>query len=983
MIVGFRATAKSDSLLLLLLISSALVSVLCAGNRSQIEPTGATNAYGEPIKWSFGGWAPLDGKAPNGTATSPLPPHARVARQQQAASEPLKESASISHGEQVQYQAANGAKWAGSPDSQQHQSMKLLTGPAYAMPMQRAQQFSPPAPAPIIRGHLLGPHQSPNRQRPMQQQRYQPPQQPHRMHAQLMQHNQMRPNAHPYPMAQQHRPMHLAEMHLQQQREQQKYHQQHMRQQQMQHEQMHQQQMMQHQQFRPPAVGNAYRQPARYPAAASAPQVSHHHQEREPAHVGSYKVINGEQPVIFTHSLAAGPQPDRMPVLEVNGRANNTYANGQVANEQHAKTTAGYSSSPSSERDNANYQIANSYQMADDHHQQPQGNNIQDIKQQQLQYSERQRSEADKPAAKSPYLTIPVAVETEGDKVLTADDINEIEKHVINVLPNMKTADKIVKMADAHLALAPVTLSSPQPQQPASSQPPAEQQQRGVPEHQVHYDEHRSTMKQLEGDLKEPVTRPAGEYRTSTQHAEQHSTVPATSYGPQSSPSMTSTTGGQEKEQPAQQQQQQEVHVVEPQYFVATGPAQELGTFDPDQIGDYNLIKNDLLNNFRYEPTRAQPGARGQQTASTQPMPYSPSPVRHNPPTATVTRYFQQGPAQNQPNRQHRGRGLFGRLNGGFGRQQQQEYPSTASPSAGSTKTLGGRKVSEVMRPLIHTTPVPMTSPIHVPSVEPEKVDAIQLIASSGNGQANDKRPMVVEAHQLVNHTPDGGIDYNSGAPMGNYSQGQQQESRHNSQHQSDQQGAIIEYVAINEQALNNAANQQQSHDAANQQQQQQQHYEIAGQQEVQPIYVSGEQAPATRQPYDYTMPTESQSSSHAGQQQQQQQEQVQPTPPSTYLVSDHSPANHQPEEGSLAPWSPSVASEHQRQQIELNEHAPMQQMDMPATAGYNFFNQQQDQPATATSGQPQEYENKQETTGKQDTRWRTKAGGSQPNPGN
>lgn len=796
-------------------------------------------------------------------------------------------------------------------------------------------------------------------------------------------------------------------------------------------------------------------QPGRsIPHYPGSPLMHHNQQQQrqqgsqEPPPVGAYKVVEGEQPILFSTSLSN----ERIPMIEVSanpqtsdkGYRNESREQQQQQHQQQVEKgiepTASsppdqpYSSTLAAiEKDNLNYQSAlsqvNSNYSPEEQHQ---SNNIQDIKQKQQQHYEQQKP-INKESAKSKpsYLTIPVAVETEGDKVLTADDINEIEKHVINVLPNLKTADKIVKIADAQLTMANIknAAESHAKQQQQQNQNQNQNQAKGPEMHQVNYEEHRTTMKQLEGDIKQQQEQYNKQVSSQAEQAAGAPSVSGYNSNVPASLNQATTATAQHVEDPAQQLQQQ--LLAEHQYFVATGPLQEIGTVDPDQVADYNLIKNDLLNNFRYEPTRATQGQPGQkqQTSSTPAMTYAVSmsplsaPIRQhlsrgnprahqqNPPPASVTRYFHQGapsgsaPPTQRPYSNTRNNNLFGRLNSGRG-----SYANQAQFSSTTKTMMGGRKVSEVMRPLIHTTPVPMTSPLHVPSVEPEKVDAIQLIA----GHANDKQPMVVEAHQLVNHTPDGGIDYNSGMSV----QGLQQHHVHHQQNQSNyeqpagdrqqqqyaapvtqdnsdnNQGAIIEYVAISDQVLNNAmAKEQHQHQ---QQPQQSSGYEIPSSPEVQPVYVQEQQPHQQRLPqqpdgannnnrapflYDYTMSTQ--------QQPQQQREPNTQTTPAGYLLNTLPAQMQQPDQQPSLAWSPSVANEHQQQQAELEQAGPMQQLEMPATAGYNFFQQDQQQHSTPALQQQlqQEFEDQQQQQQQQHKheagqRWRTKAGGSQPNPG-
>lgn len=470
-------------------------------------------------------------------------------------------------------------------------------------------------------------------------------------------------------------------------------------------------------------------------------------------------------------------------------------------------------------------------------------------------------------------------------------------------------------------------------------------------------------MKQLEADQPQHQSTPSYQQSASPGSTPRQPEATASNYG------SSASTASVEHQQPSD--------LGEPhQYFMAAGPLEEVAPVDADQMNEYQLIKNDLLQSIRYEPTRAvssgqhsqQQQQQQYQSASTPPMPQMTAGRKNPSNRPSVTRYFHQA----RPSSSFRP---------GYGRQH------TPIPPMGKT-TLGGRKVSEVMRPLIHTTPVPMTSPVHVPSVEPEKLDAIQLIA----GRANDRQPLVVESHQLVHHTPEGGIDYNSGAPQmttlpvlttpglsyqtGNSSgaiehfhtiihhpppssaQPDQPPLEYETQSHS-QSPAVIEYVTLSEHALSSALNGQQPRGSNSNGGQT---YEIAGQPEMQTLYVNAEQH-------------QQQQSGQDG----QQSVSMAPTPVAPFYASgqaeqqqqQHQDPDHHP---SLA-WSPSVASEHQQQQqqLELNEHAgSMQQLEMPATAGYNnFFNQQPLNEVQQQQQQPQS-----------GAKWRTKAGGSLPNPG-
>lgn len=1146
-----------------------VASLLIAQQQSIIEPiqckqakpssqTAATSPYSEAIKWSFGGWAPLNGMPSNRTvhasrnesslqmATSPLPPmhlpgptatttttttttatvtktiragNATANRQQSrpSASDSLSESASSSH-EKVQFASPinHQGDLAESHlllDSQQPHKARLHSGPAYALPLQRPpqpqasqhrqhrqqqQHFSPPAPVPIVREQLLpaanqqqhqhhqerprlpGPPQAgpfpPQMMYAQQGPRVGPPMLPNGHHLMMQPHGghpmHGRPQApqmmRPGPQIPPHM-MHMAMMsahsphgpHNHQQRQ----HEQHLRQM----EQHHRQQMMQgHRQHQMQMMQQHLHKQHLRP-------MQHH--EQAPT-VGTFKVIEGEQPVIFTHPLAQQQQQhqqqqERIPMIEIGGNSATKQHPPQEsqANYRNMSSQQQQQQQEAVEKDNLNYQQTlsqvNDKSPAEEQQREypsKQSNNIQDIKQRQ-QYEQQQQQahngnnedHSNKATSKTPYLTIPVAVETEGDKVLTPDDISEIEKHVINVLPNLKTADKIVKLADSQLSLAAGGQQQQQHASASSPSAPQRQQQHspgttaGPEMHQMHYEEHKSTMQQLEGDLKD-ITR----HRPAAQSTSSSSSSPVQPINQASTASAHHEAAPEVVVDPAVIGQ----HLGEHQYFIAAGPPQEVGPVDHEQMSEYNLIKNDLLSNFRYEPTRATSGGGGssstgyQQTASTPPMPYTASraPQQHQQstggpghqanrrPAPSVTRYFHQGKqAMSSPagyNRGHANNNLFGRIRQPSGYQQQQQQTST-------TRTLlGGRKVSEVMRNLIHTTPVPMTSPMHIPSVEPEKVDAIQLIA----GQANDKQPMIIEPHQLVSHTPDGGIDYTSGganqqaAIQQQQAQQQQQQQQQPMQHQNnsmqygqsgpsvgsdDNQGAIIEYVAINDQALSNAISAQEHQPHG------QQAYEIASTPEAQPVYVGGDQqqppvgepGQSSRAPfmYDYTMTTSQQASNapttasympgsanNNGEQVTtilvQQPEQHQQQQQQAANVHGQQQQQHQQQEPSLA-WSPSVASEHQQQQLEqLGGHLNavdvghlQQQMDMPATAGYNFFNQQDQSsqpPATTTAAMDgqQDYEQQQQQLindhqqqqrqPSSSPRWRTKAGGSQPNPG-
>lgn len=992
-------------------------------------PSMATTAYDESIKWSFGGWAPLNGAKPkrgshNGTSapavsttatnsgqssssTTPLPSQHKKQPQSQIAQQPLqiKQAAKLNDSIPNRQQQQLAESLSESASSQTHEKVQFAApqhqaGPAYAMAhqqqvpfaqhsQQRPMQFSPPAPTPIVRDHLLpmAAHHQQYPPRPGQdmapKQQY-PAQMPERMQAHFRQMEQHHRAQHQQMMQRQHEHrQRLQHMHMMQQQHQQGRYLMgaHNSRPPMMHPHMQQQQHMQQ-----PSLLEQARAMPRYPGQ---PIAHHQHQQhQQPPPVGAFKLIEGEQPIMFTSNSLPN---ERIPMIEVSGRTNYTggpqYSQPQPV-QDHSATFASAMAAVDGPQQQQQQQAG--YKQEQMKAAQP-SNNIQEIKQQVKGGHPDQQPAANSDKLAKSYLTIPVAVETEGDKVLTADDINEIEKHVINVLPNLKTADKVVKLADAHLTLASLkgTIEEHNKQQEQQHQQQQQQQLAGPPVegpnlHQSHYEEHRSTMKQLEADLKDAPKQQYSQQQPGS--AAVASLNQATTAHAQHLSSEAPSSGNSA----AHQGDSGDSH----QYFVQAGPVQELPQVDDiEQVNEYNLLKNDLMQNFRYEPTRASAVHQQQQlTGSTPAMPYRASSepnkqpeqqMRHQQPT--VSRYFQQGAhhhhqgshgsASRHHNRPHQnGGGLFARLNG-----QQNRAPYTQQPATATTKTImGGRKVSEVMRPLIHTTPVPMTSPLHVPSVEPEKVDAIQLIAGH---QANDKQPMVVEAHQLVNHTPDGGIDYNSGANFNmlkqqqNYSTAttpmaagyEQQQQQYEPQDQNNEgQGAIIEYVALTDQQLNNAVNQH------NQQQRQQQGYELAGQPEA---YQQQQPHSTSKSPfmYDYSMLTTQQQQQQPSSQQHQEEPGNQATPPS-YVVGE------QPAQPQLVVWSPSVASEHQQQQMELAEHAgPMQQIDMPATAGYNFFNPNQPQQQQTSSPDQAEYEQQQQQQGQ---RWRTKAGGSQPNPG-
>lgn len=806
---------------------------------------------------------------------------------------------------------------------------------------------------------------------------------------------------------------------------------QHQRQQQQQARQPNEQMVQHHYQAGQEAGKAGARQPARFPRPV----------------IEGYRVVEGEHPILFT------PPAGMLEQAEAN------YTNQKLQQQPTASSHAPYASTMSAASGNEKehldgYQNALRQVTSGSSYDSPQSNNIQDIKQKQHHYEQAQRQQQQQQSNKQQdsskggsYLTIPVAVETEGDKVLTVDDINEIEKHVIQVLPNLKTADKVVKLADTKLTLASADQFKDVIQQqnvgPAAGPTTTHL-------HQLNYEEHRNTMKQLEQDVagdrgnkqfsqQYEGSSPTTSMPASPSSASTYGSAGGTSQQPQqhrgasSSSSSSATPGGAVLNQATtnahvQHQQPKSIddgqQLPEQQYFLATGPMQEVGTVDPEQLAEYNLIKNDLLQNFRYEPTRASSSSSShhqsqQQTASTPPMPYTASQQppsssssgstqaspQHKP--ASVTRYFQQGNNMYQqhqldnpkqaPRGMHHGN-LFGRINApatrGYNHQQQQQ--------SSTTKTiLGGRKVSDVMRNLIHTTPVPMTSPMHVPSVEPEKVDAIQLIASHGN----DNKPMVVEPHQLVQHTPEGGFDYNSGGMNaannitgggGGQHYGQQnsnvahqysspapqiqieQQPNDGQQQQLQQQqpgGAIIEYVAVGEPTPLNMGEMGVTQGEGT--------YEIANQPEVQPVYHNGEErqqhhrqqqhenpnegSHSSRAPfvYDYTMSADQQQTASPGNTAGEQ------AGPTAYQMNQQQQGGGEPQ---MFTWSPSIANEHQQQQAELSEHAAPgdHQTDMPATAGYNFFGQSVEQ-----QQQQQQYQEPH-----QNGKWRSKAGGSQPNPG-
>jgi len=1126
--------------------------------------TSSTVSSSDEIKWSFGGWAPLNGKpgphgahnatrqqAPGGRngATSPLPvlrganvtEASWTQRRGQAAGgqETLSESASIARGDKLQYAvAANAPSRLAQQQQQQHassarptlsmtapyqQAHELRSAASQQRPThhthaagqfsaQLVGQYSPVAPPPIVREHLLAP---PPRPHPMGQGPQEGARHPGRPHGPKME--ELARMRH---MEQRHREHMARHQHMMQQHMQQAMHHQHH------HQQQQQQQQQASAQHRQPRVrmhqmvhGGAHQMVHGPPVAVQLPRVP----PSSLPHVGAFKVLDDGQPIMFSAPL--GP-PEQHQLQANQQRARNaTHAMNLSAPKQQL---AGPVQPPMSsamhaiEKDNLNYneamrQVAKS--LAEEGVQpaaraQP-SNNIQEVKQKQLGAAEQQQQQQQRPAppaqpveakAAGQYLTIPVAVETEGDKVLTADEINEIEKHVINVLPNLKTADKLAELADAQLAAG--SKASQQghqgPQQAAHAQAAPSGAVQEL--HKAHYEEHRSTMAALQADLGQQHAQQQHEAHHAHQQVQQHqvqahhaqdnpqqqqqhaqhaqqaqyaagSPPPAhqssqpSSAAPQLQHQQQASTASahhQEAPQHHNQNQNQNQNSLDEhqQYFIATGPMQELGTMDADQLGDYNVINNELLSNFHYEPTRAnhQQQHQQQQTASTPPMPYTAtdghtsSPHRQtasthqqqqHPQTATVTRYFHQG-QQGQQQQQQQSSGPMQayqqeRARGGqqqlFGRLRVPTTPAHYGPSSGSTRTiLGGRKVSEVMRPLIQTTPVPMTSPMHVSSVEPEKVDAIQLIA----GQANDRQPMVVEAHQLVSHTPDGGIDYSTGmgpapaqAPAhSNHSAGQQQHYGQTSGAAHEQQGAIIEYVTLGvpeqqsrtgpqrdfppqayemqpatpeaqpvyvAQAEHQLEEQQMNHHMSQQQQAHQQAHQQAQNQQQ-----SQSQAPLI---YAYTMSAQAEQAAHespssaamqansAGasgnpnaeqpkqttvlvvhSQQDEQQQQQQQLHQQQHLQQPL----HQQQPAAIAVWSPSVASEHQQQQLELmgNEAPPMAD-HMPSTAGYNFFGQameqQQESPASYEQKQQQHQAHQEQAHHSQ---WRTKAGGRQPNPG-
>lgn len=632
-------------------------------------------------------------------------------------------------------------------------------------------------------------------------------------------------------------------------------------------------------------------------------------------------------------------------------------------------------------------------------------------KQRQHYNGSQQPAHGSAPANDSAYLTIPVAVETDSDKVLTKDELEAISQQVINELPNLKaTGRQLAKITETHLPMMMTTAlakdnnddhhtTSVTPSTMTSYNRP----EQSKPTMMSHY---QSGAPVRQTTLPAPMIHQTPSAPVKPMSAAQFQVYGTT---PAAMSSATASTQPRPSHEDPKQHHQRTLEPEQQQYFLATGPMQEVGTFDPDQLADpneYNLIKNDILNNFRYEPTRAAANGvsmshagqqQQQQTAQTPPMQMPYGGGSSNRP-ASVTRFFQmnhntyQQDAAGRLNGQRTNKSNFGRMRGSShsGNGNNGAGYTMAPPSQHSTKTiLGGRKVSEVMRPLIHTTPVPMTSPVHVANVEPDKVDAIQLIAGH---TANDKQPMVIEPHQLVSHTPDGGIDYNTGVtpPMQSTNNlannGQQYQAINHTNHgqqqqptsygpppttmqqqhqqynsptttmspQDENQGAVIEYVAVPDQAADGGQPQQQ--------QQMGQVYELNG-----------------------------------PQQQQQQQTTVYSTndvtsTPPIYLTSvePQQPPEHQQMNPSLA-WSPSVANEHQQHQIELGINSVHQLGDLPATAGYNLFEpQQQQQPQSAQEQQqqqrPQQDYNQQQPQ-QQETqapanKWRTKAGGSQPNPG-
>lgn len=225
---------------------------------------------------------------------------------------------------------------------------------------------------------------------------------------------------------------------------------------------------------------------------------------------------------------------------------------------------------------------------------------------------------------------------------------------------------------------------------------------------------------------------------------------------------------------------------------------------------------------------------------------------------------------------------------------------------------------------------------------------------------------------------------------------------RHNQQQQ--QQPNVVEYVAeyssLNQANNNNDNNHNHNHNEQQQQQHQQnnapqavneptQTYEVAGQPELGTVYLPAASAEPI-EPYGGNSSPEN--NAHSSQNPSQ-------TTPSFYPEQQQQQQQQRP---SLA-WSPSVASEHEQHQqsLELAEYnVQMQPLEgMPATAGYNNFFQ-------PTPAQSNSYENQQQPQQQQHQemappgdnhsrtnvdgdnnqhngqKWRSKAGGSAPNPG-
>lgn len=1170
--MALKLNRGAISLLTLTLFSFLVITIALEQNSksdnlnaigSEQSLSASTNNYGEPIKWSFGGWNPLDkgNNKTNGARTSPIPPSYFIDQQHTT----INQTAQSRHdrprgsGQQMHHvgdASGNNVHYASPPQQtlalqqpqaqqqQQYHQRDHTMQPAYAVAQfspELPPEYSAPAPTPLIREHPLGNvnHDAPMMNNDMmhqhepkmpfrqqqQQQHHRGPQNgpynnpmmmpsigPSHQSTKSVQHHQRTMNNHHDhghmsmrpPMSPQIPPHHI-NFHRQHQRNMQRHRDHVMRHHHMmmaQHQdrmRAHGQEMIPHH-FRgkpnrrrpseskiapnwtpfngqnghiqgkriPMPPRPMYQQPHSLPMnqlnqVQAPPQNGH----RAAKANGGFRIIEGEQPLIFNVPIEQQfeqrqppplpqqqqQQPDQQQPHHPQEHQQAINNNGNSHNGQPIEPEQQPQQHPSMraiETDNLNYHNALSQAEDIEYQRKPTGNNIQEVKQSQLPYNNQANlamntnnndnnnnsSSSSGSIKSSSYLTIPVAVETEGDKVLTADDINEIEKQVINVLPNLKTADKVVKLADAHLTLDSIKNAAEQQQQQQQQQ---QQYLKSGPSnenqlHQVNYQEHQAIMKQLEADM--PTSRVPDQ---TTAYVIHQTSTTTNGNAPTNSPTDGPRYGSSASTASVEHQQPNELSEPQ-QYFVAAGPMEEIATVDPEQMNEYQFIKNDLLQSIRYEPTRASStnghNQQQYQTGSTPPMPNQNRPHSARP---SVTRYFHQG--HRQPQSAGHRQNMGGRQHNGRGKQQ--GYSVTPPTETSSRTTLGGRKVSEVMRPLIHTTPVPMTSPAHVPSVEPDKLDAIQLIA----GQANDRQPLVVESHQLVHHTPDGGIDYNSGSPTMttlpapfNHSSGpiehiehttlinhqipqQQQQQQAQSQPQSIEYGngqppgAMIEYVTLTEHALGNSLNGQYSGPAtvattaATSAGSGSQTYEVNGQPEIQTLYVNAEQGGTDQQvthdqgqqrgqpQYSFRPIMESQTGP-------MNSESIAVTPPTIFYASGQAEqANQQLQQNqiqqpSLA-WSPSVASEHQQQQLELGEHAgPMQQLEMPATAGYNnFFNQgsssmngiveptahqlehmrthQQQQQQGESFEQPQQ-EQHNIGTGK----WKTKAGGSLPNPG-